>query len=218
MKYLHDKSRLQSISDGMFAFAATLIVVSLEVPKSFQDLESMLTNLLSFALSFFALVLIWITHYNYFRKIKKIDYIIIILNFILLFVLLLYVYPLKFLSNLSIGATDKINLSQFAKLWIWYGAGFVIMFITTSLMYRRQLHEKFDTVIKSDMLYSANHFLIISMVGIISIVLAYFEIGIKIGLPGFIYGSIGLFIFLYGKYHDKKYSEEKNETQEVENN
>lgn len=212
MKYLHDKSRLQSISDGMFAFAATLLVVSLEVPESLADLEAMLSKLVSFAFSFFALILVWTTHYNYFRKINDIDYIIITLNFVLVFVLLLYVYPLKFLTNFSIGATEKINIAEFSRLWIWYGAGFVVMFFCLSLMYRRQLNPKFNEVTKPDMLYASNHYLIISIVGIISILLAYLNVGIRFGFPGFIYGLIGPLVYFYGKYHDKKYPNKEEES------
>ncbi len=38
-KLKHSKSRLESISDSIFAFAATLVVVSLDVPESFDVLK-----------------------------------------------------------------------------------------------------------------------------------------------------------------------------------
>jgi len=45
-------SRLEGFSDAVFAFALTLLVVSLEVPKSFDDLLATLSGFLPFALGF----------------------------------------------------------------------------------------------------------------------------------------------------------------------
>ncbi|MGB3591331.1 MAG: TMEM175 family protein [Nonlabens sp.] len=54
----HDKDRVKSISDGIFAFAATLVVVSLDMPESFEELREMKISLISFAASFAALIFI----------------------------------------------------------------------------------------------------------------------------------------------------------------
>src|SRR5262245_58011362 len=60
-------TRLESFSDAVFAFALTLIVVSLEVPKSFADLIGVMRGFPAFALCFTLLATIWNTHYKFSR-------------------------------------------------------------------------------------------------------------------------------------------------------
>jgi len=55
----HEPSRLETFSDAVFAFALTLIIVSVEVPKSFDDLLETMKGTVSFAVCFAALFQIW---------------------------------------------------------------------------------------------------------------------------------------------------------------
>src|SRR5438094_8721957 len=57
-------TRLESFSDAVFGFALTLLVVSLAVPKSFDDLVATMGGFPAFALRFLLLALIWNLHYK----------------------------------------------------------------------------------------------------------------------------------------------------------
>jgi 4-amino-4-deoxy-L-arabinose transferase-like glycosyltransferase len=81
----------------VFGFAVTLLVVSLAVPKSFDDLLSSLSGIPAFAASFALLAYIWYAQYAFFRNYDFEDAWVVVLNLVLLFVVLVYVYPLKFL-------------------------------------------------------------------------------------------------------------------------
>jgi len=130
-----DSSRLEHFSDAVFAFAVTLLVVSLEVPKSFPELMAALRGFVAFGLCFAMLVLVWLFHCHFFRRYGLHDGAITLLNSVLLFFVLFYVYPLKFLFfSLFVGA-GKINAHDIRTTFVVYGFGFAAVFMTFALMY-----------------------------------------------------------------------------------
>jgi Endosomal/lysosomal potassium channel TMEM175 len=58
-------SRLEGLSDAVFAFAVTLLVVSLEVPKTFDELLQVLRGFFAFAVCFGILFWVWYDHYRF---------------------------------------------------------------------------------------------------------------------------------------------------------
>ena len=95
-------TRLESFSDAAFGFALTLLVVSLEVPKTFADLLATMRNVPAFAVCFVVLILIWNHHYLFSRRFGVEDGLTRVYTFLLLFIVLLYIYPLKFLFGIFI--------------------------------------------------------------------------------------------------------------------
>ena len=98
----HEVSRIEGLSDAVFGFAITLLVVSLDVPRDFTELANRMRGFLAFAISFAMLVWIWFEQHKYFRRYGLQDGVTVTLNVILLFVVLFYVYPLKFLFGLLV--------------------------------------------------------------------------------------------------------------------
>src|SRR3954453_6608305 len=131
----HEITRLESFSDGVFGFALTLLVVSLDVPKSFSDLVATMRGFPAFALCFLFLALIWNGHYKFCRRYGLDDGICRFLTCVMLFLVLFYVYPLKFLFNFSITAlvfgsapTVAMTGPQFSTLLVIYGLGFAAVY------------------------------------------------------------------------------------------
>src|SRR5579871_6475071 len=95
----HDIKRIETFSDAVFAFAVTLLIVSLEVPKTFEELLVSMRGFFAFALCFALLMMVWYEQHIFFRRYALDDKFCLFLNAALLFIILFYVYPLKFLCS-----------------------------------------------------------------------------------------------------------------------
>jgi hypothetical protein len=95
-------ARIEGLSDAVFAFAVTLLVVSLEVPKTFNELSSLMRGFVPFAICFAMLMQVWRQQFVFFRRYNLQDTVSLVLNCVLLFVVLFYVYPLKFLFTVLV--------------------------------------------------------------------------------------------------------------------
>ena len=140
----HEITRLEAFSDAVFAFALTLLVVSLEVPRSYHELMALVRGFVPFACCFALLVWIWYEHSHFFTKYPLRDRAAVVMNGMLLFVVLFYVYPLKyvftqlfaFLQPEARAATEGITPTELANIFVIYGAGFAAVFFLFGALYR----------------------------------------------------------------------------------
>ena len=134
-------SRIEAFSDIVFGFALTLIVVSLEVPESFDELMHEMRGFLGFAICFAVLMWIWHAHYTFFRRYALTDGYTIVINTMLLFLVLYYVYPLKFIFSLVTKASEPRG-GDATTLFIIYGLGFAGIFALLLLLYVHAYHRR----------------------------------------------------------------------------
>jgi uncharacterized membrane protein len=176
-------TRLESFSDAVFGFALTLLVVSLDVPKSFSDLIATMRGFPAFAVCFLLLALIWNGHYKFCRRYGLDDGTARFLTCVLLFLVLFYVYPLKFLFNLSItglllGARPPVPMSgsQLSALLVIYGLGFAAVYAASTLLYLHayRLREtlELNELERFDTRYMMCRLLTLTVVGVIAAGLA----------------------------------------------
>ena len=133
----HEVSRLEAFSDVVFGFAMSLLVVSLEAPKSYQELLETLRGVFPFAFCFFIFIMIWWEHHRVFKRYALHDVTMLSLNTVLLFVILVYVYPLKFMAQQAVsgGHGADIPPNGYAFLFTIYGLGFAVVFWLLAAMF-----------------------------------------------------------------------------------
>ena len=147
-----DVSRLEGIVDAAFAFALTLLLVSTEMPANLGQLKEFFVQLPVLLVTFVLLILVWLEHFVYHRRYGLEDALTRLLNFAALFLVLVYVYPLKFLFHLLYnhlvlgrpwdyadpGGAPMINsYADMQLLMILYSAGGVAIFGLFALMFWR---------------------------------------------------------------------------------
>ncbi len=211
-------SRIDAFSDAVFAFALTLLVVSLEVPKAFAQLQETLVGFVPFAICFGVLLTIWYQHYKFFRRFGLHDLPTIVLNAVLLFLLLFYVYPLKFLCNLVvaqlIGNHQVGRLSepgQPAELMVLYGGGFAAIYLMIAALYwngwrRREqlgLNPLERTLAKNYIVDAAG----MAAIGLLSCALALALPVRLLALSGWAYLLIGAFKSVHGRRERRQAAE-----------
>ena len=134
-------SRLEVFSDVIFGLALTLLVVSLQVPKNFGELRVSVRGFVPFAICFGLFSLLWHAHFQFFRRYALQDRTTLTLNSVLLFVVLFYVYPLKFLFGALAGEWSGNFSGQFrsqneiTELVLLYGVGFAASFLLIAALH-----------------------------------------------------------------------------------
>ncbi len=181
-RYGREVSRIEGFSDAVFGFALTLLVVSLEVPDNFEGLKQILRGFIPFAATFALVCWIWFEHYAFFRKFEAEDPLTILLNCVLLFLVLFFVYPLKFVFSRVIpalmGQPNGLRLTEVdARMMMWiYSAGLVAMMVVFALLYWNQYRSRRALALSEEQAFVARtgartHVLSV-IVGLVSIVLS----------------------------------------------
>ncbi len=108
-----EKSRTEALSDGIFAFAMTLLVISLIIPPiPEQDAPELLPGILAgmggefliFIIAFFVISSFWFSHHRIIRRVRYINDPLIGINLLFLFFIVL----LPFTTSVSGDYTDVL--------------------------------------------------------------------------------------------------------------
>jgi uncharacterized membrane protein len=135
----NEVSRMEGFSDTVFGLAVTLLIIQQGQQNYFADLVNAIKALPAFFVCFVSLTSLWYSHYRFCRRYGLEDHWTISLNLLLLFVVLFYVYPLKYLFTLAMdqGAlpANSIQKGQLPMLFAIYGIGFAAVFTILTIFY-----------------------------------------------------------------------------------
>lgn len=213
-----ESGRLENLSDGVFALAITLLLISASAPTNFDQIKQFAWELLPFCACIVLIVLIWYEHFVFFYRYGLRNTRIIVLNTLFLIIVLFYVYPLKFLckfllflilgrilnqQHLLMEISTMLSTHDTADFMIVYGMGASSIFIVLMLMYRYALKnshllelskiEEYDT--RTSMISN----LLMAIVPCLSVILAILFrenrwVGLIAGFTYFLYTPI-MFLF-----------------------
>ncbi|NNE42349.1 MAG: DUF1211 domain-containing protein [Marinicaulis sp.] len=149
-----DVSRIENLSDIVFALSLSLLAVASSAPATFVELTDIFRSALAFAAAFAILLLIWHYHYIYFRRYGLNDGKTVFLNALLLFVVLLFVYPLRFLTDFIFTLIPAFfvgfdilepmvrSIEDGRDLLIIYSFGYAAVFLIIAGMYGHALAKR----------------------------------------------------------------------------
>lgn len=143
----HQPTRLEGFVDASFAFAVTLLVISIgHVPTSVSEMLAALRDVPTFAACFLLIVRLWRSHRDWSRHYDLDDAGAVGLSLLLVFLVLIYVYPLRILfslmfSSLSGGwlAEHAVRIETMFELraaFVVFGIGVLSIWCVFALLYR----------------------------------------------------------------------------------
>ncbi len=208
-----EMTRIETFTDAAFAFAVTLLVVSVDaIPTTYAELIGALRGLPAFAISFLLLMVFWYGHWQWSRRYGMEDLPSIVLSCVLVFAVLSYVYPLKYLMSLtttwlsrgSIGTAAELSSpGELYGIFAIYGFGFAGMSLVVSLLNAHAVRRREELELDAAEVIVARGdvgaWLILMAVGLFSALLALFLPPTVAGWPGWAYMLLPIAMPVYGR-------------------
>ena len=214
----HDMTRIEVLTDTAFAFAVTMLVISLnELPGNWSELAASLKQLPALLASFAQIMLFWQAHVLWSRRFGLTDGTTIWLSAGVIFVMLVFVYLLRLLfssafawfTNGWLPSEMEINsIGEVRALFLLYGSGFLLLSILLcalnlhALRLRERLSlnavELHDT--RTEIVYTAT----LAATAACSILFALVFDGAAIAVAGFAYATLGISMPLIGTLRQRK--------------
>ncbi len=210
-----EMTRTETFTDAAFAFALTLLVISVDsIPRNYQEMTAAVKGIPAFGLSCMILFLFWHGHWNWSRRYGLEDFPSMILSFFLVFVMLCYVYPLKFVtttfvewvSGQRIDADPNVdsiaNMNELFGIFTIYSVGFVALCLAIILLYWRawqcrddlELNAKERFVTRSEL----GGWSILAGTGVVAVLMGLFAPRHLLTVPGWAYMFLPILMPLYG--------------------
>lgn len=214
-----DMTRLETFTDAAFAFAVTLLVVggADSIPTNFDQMIAAMKQIPAFAACFANIMFFWYAHHIWSRRFGLEDGVSTVLSLLLVFVILIYVYPLKAIYS---GAIEFFSGGYFASyfslrsvqdlrvMFVIFGVGYAAvsgLIVLLNLHAARQAgrlglsdRERFETQSEQQ------HWLIHTILPVFSILLAVTMPNPLVVTAGMIYASFGVLLPLHSHLRHKK--------------
>lgn len=204
-------TRLEAFVDAAFAFSVTLLVISIDaIPDSAQALAVALKTIPSFAVCFAMIAMFWHAHARWSRRYGLDDGASTVLSLLLVFLVLVYVYPLRlnfgvFFAWITDGwlpwPMKVAGGADISFMFVTYGLAFVTMSLCLLGLYAHAWRSRgmigLDRDERAATVGEMAIYAYFSAVGLLSVALALVAMQVQgrsilVGLPGMAYSLLGL--------------------------
>ncbi len=131
-----ETARLETFSDGVFAIAATLLILELRLDGTgsvTHQLLSLWPSYAAYAISFVTIGIMWINHHTLFRQIGRVDRTFLATNVLFLMVIAFIPFPTHVLAShlqhdakaaaFFYGLTNVFMAMMFSAVWFYAALG-----------------------------------------------------------------------------------------------
>ncbi len=146
-----EATRLDTFIDAAFAFVLTILVISFDdIPSDYQEMLTAVKRIPGFAASFAVLMMFWLQHRTWSRRYGMENPRTIFFSLTLIFVMLVYVYPLRMIfeglfdsiSGGFLSTSYQINTySEIRLIFVSYSVGFLALSLLISQLLRETLRN-----------------------------------------------------------------------------
>ncbi len=207
-----DMTRTETFTDAAFAFALTLLVVSIDaIPSTYEELWLAVQGVPAFGLACALLFLFWHGHWSWSRRFGLEDLPSMVLSYFLVFGMLFYVYPMKFVTSIfvvwitgervEVGATIN-SAEELYGIFTIYSVGFVALCFIVLLLNLRAwtLRDelRLDPVERYATRTEIGTWIILASVGIIAILLGLFAPPHLLTVPGWAFMLLPILMPAWG--------------------
>jgi uncharacterized membrane protein len=131
-----ETARLETFSDGVFAIAATLLILDVKLPAGNSVTHGLLhiwPSYAAYGISFLTIGIMWINHHTVFRQIDRVDRTFLTISVVFLMVIAFVPFPTRVLADhlhhdataaaFFYGLTMTAMACMYACLWFYAAAG-----------------------------------------------------------------------------------------------
>lgn len=199
-----ETTRLDTFIDAAFAFVLTLLVISFdELPANYEEMVAAMKQIPGFMASFSVMIMFWMQHRAWSRRYGIENTPAVMWSLALIFVVFIYVYPLRTMFGLMFAAFSGGVLEsgfeistyiEFQGLMIYYSSGFFVMCLIVSQLYQTALNSRQSLGLNATEAHETRItsiiWLLVASFGLLSVILVLTVPPAWIPIGGYIYFAI----------------------------
>ena len=120
-----ETGRVEALSDGVFAIAATLLVLGIPAPTRGGETLSTLVlshyrwiSFITYVVSFLTILVMWVNHHSMFQFVARLDRPFVFANGLLLMLVTFVNYPTALVANFAATSDDKLAAAIYSAVLI----------------------------------------------------------------------------------------------------